>query len=489
MERTFQFSKLVVPCAFALIAVIQLWTVASSNYIDSDDWFVVEMGRTVSQAPQPSHLTQFWSDEPLFRPLLTLRSAIEFALFEKHIMGRLVVNIALHALSAWLLLLCVGRLFEDRRVGVVAATLYLVHPLHAEALAWFHSGFEGITVSVFILLTLWLFIQKRPLWLVLLAFQAALFTRENALCIPFLIVVLAWIRAGDSEQRLRNALKTSLPYWAVLFANAILRFAMLSAQDHSSSSFHLVESPFTALLATVAQPFAPIHPAIPGSTLWFALFIGLGLLLIVLQRSRPLAVLALSALCFLFCALPFVPHFHVAERFFEMVPGGYERRWYFFHLPLAALLVWPAWLLVQWLGETQRKRWLLAIPVLLLFAAQIQNAHWWIERCETATQINREIAPSLGSRLPVGLLFSKGSDDANIADQVFLNLNRQYPNQKIRVYHYCENADDGLAEAKKGSKNNWNWAPVKAVPKSIRWWRWNDRSGELESGAHPKKRV
>ncbi|HIA04921.1 MAG TPA: hypothetical protein EYN66_24000 [Myxococcales bacterium] len=476
----------IVLTAFALTAILQVWMVSSSDYLDSDDWFVVEMGRMVSEAPSVSHFTRFWSNEPTWRPVLTLRSAIEYSIFADHPLSRVVVNVVLHTVCAWLLMLCVARLLNDRAVGVATAFLFLIHPLHAESLAWFHSGFEGITITVFILLTLWLFIQERAPWIVLAAFQAALLTRENALCVPLLIMLIAWLQSSDISRRLHHCFRVSLPYWGLLFANLIVRIALLKSQEHEYSSLHLVEDPLIAVFTAMAHPWLPIHPALSGRIAWLLAFVALALCLLLLQRKRSYGVMGGAFLAFLLCSLPFIPHFHVAHRFIEALPGGHEQRWYFFHLPLAALMIWPAWLFVHWAREHAFAKVAFGLLVILFMTAQFQNMSWWMDRSETATQVGQKLSETLDEQTPIGLFLSEGSDDANIADQVFLNYKRRYPHSPVRVFHVVENARDGHngpAEAQKPATGHWHWVAGRTAPAMTRWWRWHDSTRILESEA------
>jgi len=191
------------------------------------------------------------------------------------------------------------------------------------------------------------------------------------------------------------------------------------------------------------------------------------------------------------CSLPFIPQFHVAHRFIEALPGGYEQRWYFFHLPLSALMVWPAWLLVQWMRDNSMAKIAVVVIALGFITAQFQNISWWIERSETATQVANEMSSTKVDRMPVGLVFSEGSDDANIADQIFLNHNRRYPKHKIRVFHLRTPVGESvaeLAEARKNERGHWHWVSSPGVPKSIRWWHWDDAKGAFQQGA-PKTRL
>ena len=158
--------------------VVQIGLAQSSYYLDSDDFFVLNMGaRVSSDFTDSEHFTRFWSQEPTWRPLMTLNAGVNYALWGTESSPRGMLVVVLHLWCAMLVYTCLLYLCANPMIPAATAVLYSAHPLHAEALVWFHSGHEGVAVSLAMLLTVWAFASGRTAWLGMLLFQCALLIR------------------------------------------------------------------------------------------------------------------------------------------------------------------------------------------------------------------------------------------------------------------------------------------------------------------------
>lgn len=459
-----------------LAAAIQATSFAGAWYLDADDWFILRMGREVVQNPGLEPFTRFWTEEPTWRPMLTARAGLEELLFGGAVVPRLTVTLALHVLSALLLFLTL-RAWLGRPVAAAwAAVLFSVHPMHGETLVWFHSGFEGVTVTVPILLTLWLFASRRSLLLGLLAFQLALLTRENALCVPLLLSAAAATRAKPGQRWDRVVIEAA-PYWALLIANAAARigWVWMDANRVPGGSFHLAENPIAALVTTIGHPWLPIHPGLDGRLVWWLVFAAIPFGLAFVQRGMDTRELKTALAGFLLAATAFLPQFHDAERFLHAWPGGYEQRWYYFHLPLAFLMIWPAYVLIG--RDRRRTGWgtasVCALCALFL-CAQGFNARWWNQRAAQAQEVTSVIGGALLKYPPgVGIVVTEGRDASELADQVVLNLSVIWPKsgkRGVRAFHLrTEEGRTRLEEARPSRLGQLEWNPVHALPPYVVW--------------------
>ena len=455
-------ARWILAAGLGVACVAQAVAVRDAAFLDSDDWFIVRMGRETLMPPadEPPPLLRFWSDEPTWRPGLTLLAAAEQGLVGAAALPRVIWNLLLHLLAGVLLFLCVRRWSGQPVMAAWAAVLFACHPLHAETLAWFHSGFEGIPVTVAVLVTLWLHLRRAPLWAGLVAFQAALLLRENAVMVPLLIALLGgWRRA--------------IPYGVLLGVNIAARPLHAYLLGGGAGSFHLTDHPVQALLSAAGHPWFPLHPALPARGVLLATFAVLLGALILLQRGRDRRWLAAAAVAYAVACLPFLPQFHAGTRFLQAAPGGIEQRWYFFHLPLAAWVIWPAGLLAG-------RRWAPAALAALLLAVQILNIGWWMDRCRVARDVTATVGRTLESgERAVGLVYREGSDDAEIADKVFLEAREAFPNQAaggLRAFH---RRNGRVEEATRGHRGQPVWKPPRAPVEGARWWRWDDDAGRL----------
>jgi tetratricopeptide (TPR) repeat protein len=141
-----------------------------------------------------------------------------------------LVNVLLHALVTVLVCQLTWRLLGDRTVAAVAALLFAVHPLHAEAVAN-TVGRAELLAATWTLLALLIYLPSRPLadeaevarrpwWhgpLVAACFFAAILCKETpATLLPAIVLLDLWRRA-----RLPRDTRPALPRW---LASRALRY-------------------------------------------------------------------------------------------------------------------------------------------------------------------------------------------------------------------------------------------------------------------------
>lgn len=121
-----------------------------------------------------------WTDPPAPRPFL-------------------VVNLALHVVTALLVVLVGRRLGLGPGAATVGGLLFAVHPIHAEAVAWV-TGRAELLAALGVLAAWWAHLDARPgrAWLALPLVLLAGLSKENALVAPALFAVadLGLARAG-----------------------------------------------------------------------------------------------------------------------------------------------------------------------------------------------------------------------------------------------------------------------------------------------------
>ncbi len=446
--------------AFIAIVTLQASVVLGGYYLDSDDWFVVSMGAWTEKWGLWEGLGIFWTEEPTWRPLLTLRSHLEWALFGLEPVGRYAMSLGLHALAALLVWAWV-RLRRPQVAGL-ACLLYLVHPLHAEALAWFHSGFEGILVSVFGLAVL--LAQGAPsrrvhrlrggagrVALMSIFLQLGLWSRESAAAVVPLVALLAFVE-GERAGRFRRMVHDGLPLALLVLLNVGWRFVMLhlDAGRNPTGSFHVVESPMTAVAAVALHPWLPVHPGLAWREVYWALTGAVSLALLWMMVRRREARLAFGAFALL--VLPFVPMFHEAGRFFEAAGGGHEQRWYFFHLALAPLCAGAAFAMGP-VGESDGSRWrrlgAFAVVIGVFAGTQLANARWWRTESDVARGMAQTLIEAAKSSPTEHIVVksTEGSDAAELADQVLLNFGRIDPSGRSgRAVYRLKQLEDEFTE-------------------------------------------
>jgi Flp pilus assembly protein TadD len=118
-----------------------------------------------------------------------------------------LVNLTLYAATGWLVYRLGRKLLQSETAALIGALLWLVHPLHVEAVAWI-SALPDLGAGFFYLLAFLLFSNAETAGqrgfgkhvLAALAFLPALFFKEMAVSFP-LMVLAYWFFFPDSEKR------------------------------------------------------------------------------------------------------------------------------------------------------------------------------------------------------------------------------------------------------------------------------------------------
>jgi hypothetical protein len=264
---------------------VALLAIASSaigilNGFTYDDVYVVE------QNPLMKYLHGWWRVFHLsywpksaggdgYRPLTILAFRVEAMLGHLHPMVFHAVNIALYALSAWLVFLVARRLLPLWAAWVTAA-LFAVHPVHVEAVANV-VGQSELWVAVALLGSTALYLRDRmegplrpstALWILLL-YAVACFAKEHGIVLPAIIVVAELTVVSDNALPLERARRLR-PFYLGLLAVALgfLAARGMVLADHSLGGF----APFTPFAVLHISPVDRVLTAVGVVPEWLRLF-------------------------------------------------------------------------------------------------------------------------------------------------------------------------------------------------------------------------
>lgn len=174
------------------------------DFFLSDDFaaleMVVEAGSWRESLAPGGGFRQSW-----LRPLPNLFWWWNYQAFGLEPLGYRVTNALLHALNGWLLALLAGSLTSSRRVAVLAGAVFVVFPIHPEAVTWVCARYDLVcTTGVLAALLAW-HAYVGPdggavQWIAAaLATSAALASKEMAFALAPLLLILTW--AGPRSRR------------------------------------------------------------------------------------------------------------------------------------------------------------------------------------------------------------------------------------------------------------------------------------------------
>jgi protein O-mannosyl-transferase len=151
--------------------------------------------RTLDQWPAFFWRPQYFSAEiggAMFRPLVVLSYALQHAVHGYWVEGFRLFNVVLHAANALLVLALLGQVGVRRRVALVGACLFAVHPVHAETVNYISSRSESMA-AFFALLACWAALRGRlGQYAALLAYGFGLLCKSAVIGLPVVLAVYRW---------------------------------------------------------------------------------------------------------------------------------------------------------------------------------------------------------------------------------------------------------------------------------------------------------
>ncbi len=375
------------PAAIALAVNLNvLWNgfVWDDNYIIREAAHSV-LGPVVAQGVENTY----------YRPVVEWSWIADRAIWDKNPIGFHLTNLILH-MGTTLLLTFVGlRLLrgyaEGSAVALVAATLFAVHPVHSEAVAWI-AGRNDLFPAFFMTLAMGFYLQIRqgapgvwrwPLWMI--SVLLSLLSKESALPLLVIFPLVDWAILKPGLPLWRYGLKPSGLFLGILaLAYAGLRHVTLgspvgeaSVREMSSASglltvlrslgFYIKQSLFPHPLNAFVLPASETNPA---DLFFVILAIAASTLLIGLTLRRSTRPVSLGLWTFflglgapLLVPLVQVTHAPLAERYL--------------YLPSLGLVFILAVFLIKgssWIGGNREGLLSHLGPVLVVLAVSLYSA-------------------------------------------------------------------------------------------------------------------
>lgn len=192
----------------ALIAAAGLVAYASAipNGFVYDDHILIEQDSRITGPVDLAWIfqTDYWGTgegDGLYRPLTVLSFAVDHAIFGSRPAAFHGINILLHVGVGIALYFLTFRLFGDRSLGLVASILFVLHPVHTEAVTGI-VGRSEILACLFLILSLEFAlppVSANRLGGCLVFFLLALLSKENAVVLLALYPAVLILRPGERK--------------------------------------------------------------------------------------------------------------------------------------------------------------------------------------------------------------------------------------------------------------------------------------------------
>lgn len=212
-----------------------------------------------------------WShDSIFFRPLISLSLYVNNLISGLSPWSHHLANTAVHGLCAFIVYQIGSLLFVERRLALISGALFLVLPVHVEAVSWI-SGRTDVFAASGGLAAFWAYLKYsqsgRSRWLVLsiLFFWVSLLCKESVVTLPLIILVHEWF---ERAQRVGRRPLATPAFVAMIVIHVIIRRLLLGVWVGGyGTAVHVSPSPSTLFRGVLFFPLRAFYPHIPGEYL------------------------------------------------------------------------------------------------------------------------------------------------------------------------------------------------------------------------------
>ena len=170
-----------------------------------------------------------------YRPLSTVLSMADYFFFKLKPYGYHLTNVGLHLLVGFFLFLVSVSLTKNDFLSFSASLLFLVHPVHTEAVAYI-SGRGDLLAALFVLMSIFTYLKSQEevsgaavsrFWSYVLSLVFAFFallSKEITIVLPLIVLALAAYKTGAKKS---SVLKIG-PFFILVLIYGVLRMTVLN---------------------------------------------------------------------------------------------------------------------------------------------------------------------------------------------------------------------------------------------------------------------
>jgi tetratricopeptide (TPR) repeat protein len=376
---------------------------AGHQFINFDDPAYVTANAHVSHGLTVRNIAWAFTavESSNWHPLTWISHLIDVQLFGMNPRGHHLSSVSLHCAATLTLLLMLVRLSGAVWQSLFVATVFALHPLHVESVAWVAER-KDVLSALFGFLTIYLYAGylehrgARRYLLTLLCFVLGLMAKPMLVTLPLILLLLDYWPLGryhagsGGEQPLllatfRTLLREKLPFLLCsLLSGLITLYAQRQGgalQDLTDTSLLLrSENALTAYVAYIGkalwpQELALLYPMPATIPLWraaAACVLLLGSSVAVLRVVRRAPYLAVGWFWFIITMLPVIGIIQV---------GGQAMADRYSYIPLTGLSIMVAWGVADLTRQLPYRRWLLAgmaaVVTVALASLTWQQLRYW----------------------------------------------------------------------------------------------------------------
>jgi hypothetical protein len=167
-----------------------------------------------------------------YAPIQIISYMLDYQIWGFNPSGFILTNLLLHFFNGVLVYHLYKRLFLSNFGALLAATIFLVHPVQVESVAW-ASQRKNVLSMFFFLVSFGFYIrsvsedERRYYWVSVIVYSLALLTKVAAIVLPLIIILYDFCYSQSDHFRTR--LKKYTPY---LITSLILAFIAINTQKY-----------------------------------------------------------------------------------------------------------------------------------------------------------------------------------------------------------------------------------------------------------------
>lgn len=223
--------------ALAAVSLIIFGNGIGGNFVYDDDWVISRNPTLVNFSSIPGQfLSSYHYLQPetgLYRPLTLISYAFNLV-FGKGPIGFHLVNIILHAINAFLIFVLLFELFKSKRLAYISSFLFLLLPIHVEAVTSI-SGRGDLLAFFFSILT-FDFLRRGKYKTSSVFLLLGLFSKESAIGILPVLAFYPWVHKREKIIEIVKKMFYFLPSIALY---AVMRYLALKDNFLSNDASHI----------------------------------------------------------------------------------------------------------------------------------------------------------------------------------------------------------------------------------------------------------
>jgi tetratricopeptide (TPR) repeat protein len=227
--RTPEDRQVVWVCFFLVLAVLAVFgQTVGFEFVDFDDQQYVYENPVVQEGLtwKGALWALTYGKIGHWHPLTWLTHMADCQMFGLWAGGHHLINVALHAVNAVLLFLVLREMTGNLWRCAFVATLFAVHPLRAESVAWIAER-KDVLSGMFFMLTLWAYVEyarqpaRRRYMAVAVLFALGLLSKNMLVTLPFVLLLLDWwplrrLKSAEAEIGQIGTRNSGTPFWGLI---------------------------------------------------------------------------------------------------------------------------------------------------------------------------------------------------------------------------------------------------------------------------------